>query len=173
MTAIEAAGGLDQLLALASQFLAREARLLDEGREEEWFELLDDDILYSIPMRQATEPRSQEVDRSAYRLRDTKAHLRTRLDRIQTGMAYSEVPASRTMRIVGSVEVTGKPEPDLVAVSSALLVYRQRGIDPHHDLIPCRRNDRLRLTSDGVRLLSREVILTETILATPNLAVIL
>ncbi|BCL33158.1 aromatic-ring-hydroxylating dioxygenase subunit beta [Streptomyces aurantiacus] len=173
MTATETAGGLDQLLTLASQFLAREARLLDEGREEEWFELLDDDILYVIPIRQATQPRSDEIDRSAYRLRDTKAHLRTRIDRSQTGLAYSEVPPSRTMRLVGSVEVTGAPQPDLVDVSSALLVYRQRGIDPHYDLIPCRRNDRLRLTGDGVRLLSREVVLTETSLTTPNLAVIL
>ena len=49
----------------------------------------------------------------------------------------------------------------------------QRGIDPHFDLIPCRRNDRLRLTESGARLLSREVILTETSLATPNLGVFL
>jgi 3-phenylpropionate/cinnamic acid dioxygenase small subunit len=163
----------DDLHAQISHFLAREARLLDEGREEEWYELLDDNILYTIPIRQSTEPRSMEINRSAFRLRDTKAHIRTRLDRLHTGMAYSEVPPSRTMRLVGSIEITGTPEVDLVDVTSALLVYRQRGIDPHFDLIPCRRNDRLRLISDGVRLLTREVILTETVLATPNLAVIL
>jgi len=165
--------GFDQLLATVNQFLALEARLLDEGREEEWFELLDDDVLYTIPIRQATEPRANEIDRTAFRVRDTKAHLRTRVDRIGTGMAYSEAPPSRTMRLVGSVEITGMPDPDLVDVSSALLVYRQRGIDAHFDLIPCRRNDRLKLTRDGVRLLRREVVLTETVLATPNLAVIL
>lgn len=159
--------------ALVAQFLGMESRLLDEGREEEWFELLDDDLLYTIPIRQATEPRSNEVNRAAFRVRDTKAHVRTRLDRVETGIAYSEVPPSRTLRLVGSVEVEATDQPDVVEASSSLILYRQRGIDPHFDLIPCRRNDRVRLTPAGPRLLSREVILTETSLATPNLGVFL
>jgi 3-phenylpropionate/cinnamic acid dioxygenase small subunit len=173
VSAVQDSARSETVVPLVHQFLAHEARLLDEGREEEWFALLDDDLLYTIPIRQATEPRSAEIDRAAFRLRDTKAHVRTRIDRVQTGMAYSEVPPSRTMRVVGSIEITGTPAPDLVEVTSALLVYRQRGIDPHFDLIPCRRNDQLRLTPEGPRLLRREVILTETILNTPNLAVIL
>ncbi|MER6352410.1 aromatic-ring-hydroxylating dioxygenase subunit beta [Streptomyces sp. NPDC001107] len=162
-----------ELQALATQFLALEARLLDEGREEEWYGLLDDELLYTVPIRQAAEPRSKEIDRNAFRVRDTKAHVRTRLDRLNTDHAYSEVPPSRTLRIVGSVEVEETDRPDVIKVSSALLVYRQRGIDPHFDLIPCRRYDQLRLTPSGPRLLSREIVLTETALATPNLGVFL
>jgi 3-phenylpropionate/cinnamic acid dioxygenase small subunit len=158
---------------IATQFLGLEAKLLDEGREEEWYELLDDELLYVIPIRQATEPRSAEIDRTAYRLRDTKAHVRTRIDRVATGIAYSEVPPSRTMRLVGSILANPTERPDVIAVSSSVLVYRQRGIDAHFDLIPCRRNDELRLTADGARLLSREVILTEVALGTPNLGVFL
>jgi 3-phenylpropionate/cinnamic acid dioxygenase small subunit len=161
------------LVALASQFLAREARLLDEGRETEWLDLLDDDLLYVIPVRQATEPRTNEVNRAAFRLRDTKEHVRVRVARLHTGIAYSEVPPSRTLRVVGSVEVVPTGDPAIIEVCSALLVYRQRGIDPHFDLIPARRNDRLRITPAGPRLLSREVILTETSLNTPNLGVFL
>jgi 3-phenylpropionate/cinnamic acid dioxygenase small subunit len=77
------------------------------------------------------------------------------------------------LRVVGSVEVEEIDRPEVIKVSSALLVYRQRGIDPHFDLIPCRRYDPLRLTPSGPRLLSREIVLTETALATPNLGVIL
>jgi 3-phenylpropionate/cinnamic acid dioxygenase small subunit len=161
------------LVALIHQFYARESQLLDEGRENEWFDLLDEQILYTVPIRQSTEPRSAEINRAAFRLRDTYMHIRTRIDRLNTGMAYSEVPPSRTMRLVSSIVITGHPEPNVVEASSALLVYRQRGIDPYFDLIPCRRNDRLRLSGDGVRLLAREVILTETSLATPNLSVFL
>lgn len=161
------------MYAMASQFLAHEARLLDEGREEEWFELLDDDLLYTVPVRQATEPRANEVNRSAFRLRDTKAHVRTRINRAHTGHAYSEIPPSRTLRIVGSVEVAATDRADVTAVHSSLLLYRQRGIDVHFDLIPCRRNDLLRITGAGPRLLSREVILTETSLKTANLGVFL
>jgi 3-phenylpropionate/cinnamic acid dioxygenase small subunit len=162
-----------ELLALVTQFFSLEARLLDEGREEEWYQLLDDELLYTIPIRQATEPRRNEIVRNAFRVRDTKAHVRTRIDRLNTGLAYSEVPPSRTLRVVGSVEARKTSNPPVVEASSALLVYRQRGIDEHFDLIPCRRNDTLRLTSRGPLLLSREVILTETALRTPNLGVFL
>ncbi|MGW1976585.1 aromatic-ring-hydroxylating dioxygenase subunit beta [Streptomyces sp. NPDC001889] len=159
--------------AAVCTFLATEARLLDEGREEEWFKLLADDLLYTIPIRQAAEPRSAEVDRKAFRLRDTKADIRLRLNRLATNHAYSEVPPSRTMRLVGSVTVTTGQWHGLLEVSSALLLYRQRGIDPHFDLIPCRRNDILRRWEGNLTLVSREVILTETSLATPNLGVLL
>jgi 3-phenylpropionate/cinnamic acid dioxygenase small subunit len=162
-----------ELVAMVGQFLGREARLLDEGREEEWYGLLADDLLYTVPVRQSTEPRSAEFSHGGYRLRDTKRHVRTRIDRLATGKAYSEVPPSRTLRVVGSIEIVGVPAPDVVEVTSALLLYRQRGIEPHFDLIPCRRNDRLRLTTGGLRLLAREVVLTETVLATPNLGVFL
>jgi hypothetical protein len=77
------------------------------------------------------------------------------------------------MRLVGSVLVQRTADADVVEVNSALLVYRQRGIDNHFDLIPCRRNDTLRLTPQGPRLLTREVVLTEVGIATPNLGVFL
>lgn len=156
-----------------AQFLGLEARLLDEGREDDWFALLDDELLYTVPLRQSTEPRSNEINRSAWRLRDTKAHIRTRIDRQNTGHAYSEVPPSRTMRLVGSIEVRPTDRPDVVAAHSSLLLYRQRGIDVHFDLVPCRRNDLVRLTDAGPRLLSREVVLTETSIKTANLGVFL
>jgi 3-phenylpropionate/cinnamic acid dioxygenase small subunit len=161
------------LLATVTQFLALEAKLLDEGREEEWLDLLDEELLYVIPIRLATENRADEIQRGAFRTRDTKYHVRTRLQRLATGNAYSEIPPSRTMRLVGSVLVQRTAEADVVEASSALLVYRQRGTDDHFDLIPCRRNDTLRLTAEGPRLLTREVVLTEVGLATPNLGIFL
>ena len=162
-----------QLLASVNQFLALEAKLLDEGREEEWLDLLDEELLYVVPIRLATENRADEIQRGAFRIRDTKYHVRMRLQRLATGNAYSEIPPSRTMRLVGSVLVQRTADADVVDVTSALLVYRQRGIDDHFDLIPCRRNDTLRLTAEGPRLLTREVVLTEVGLATPNLGIFL
>jgi N,N-dimethyl phenylurea N-demethylase beta subunit len=158
---------------LAAQFLAHEARLLDESREEEWLDLLDDDLLYTVPLRQAALPVTDEIHRNAWRIRDTKAHVVTRVRRGEQGHAYSEVPPSRTSRMVGSIEVRRTEDEDVVAVHSVLLVYRQRGIDVHFDLIPARRNDLLRLTPEGPRLLRREVVLTEVTLKTPNLGVFL
>ncbi|MGO4596337.1 aromatic-ring-hydroxylating dioxygenase subunit beta [Terrabacter sp. 2RAF25] len=159
--------------AVAAQFLAHEARLLDEGRDDEWLDLLDDELLYTVPLRQAMLPQTDEVNRSAWRIRDTKAHVVTRVRRGDQGHAYSEVPPSRALRVIGSVEVAHTDVDDVIAVHSALLVYRQRGIDVHFDLIPARRSDLLRLTPGGPRLLRREVVLTETTLKTPNLGVFL
>jgi 3-phenylpropionate/cinnamic acid dioxygenase small subunit len=161
-----------ELLATVTQFLGLEAKLLDEGREDDWLELLDEELLYVVPIRLATENRADEIQHDAFRIRDTKYHVRTRLQRLATGKAYSEIPPSRTMRLVGSIVVEGV-QGDVVRVSSSLLLYRQRGIDEHFDLIPCRRNDTLRRTGDGLKLLTREVILTEVGIATPNLAVFL
>ncbi|MCT7660662.1 aromatic-ring-hydroxylating dioxygenase subunit beta [Mycobacterium deserti] len=161
-----------ELLTKVTQFLNKEARLLDEGREVEWLELLHDDLSYVIPVRQATEPRSKEISRTGFRVRDEKIHVIKRVERLNTGHAYSEVPPSRTLRVVGSVEITGV-DGDVVDVASALLVYRQRGIDQHFDLIPARRYDRIKFGGSGPQLLSREIILTETTLATPNLGIFL
>jgi 3-phenylpropionate/cinnamic acid dioxygenase small subunit len=161
------------LHALVSQFLGQEARLLDNGDEEGWYLMLDDDFAYHVPVRQATEPRSREFEGNGIRIRDTKAHIRTRLDRLNTGIAYSEVPPSRTLRIVGSVLLLPSEKEGIVAASSSLLIYRQRGIDPYFDLIPVRREDTYRRVRDGLRLLSRIAQTTETSLATPNLAVFL
>lgn len=77
------------------------------------------------------------------------------------------------MRMVGSIDIEETDRPDVVAVRSAVLLYRQRGIDPHFDLLPYRRYDTLRSTAEGLRLLSREIILTEVSLATPNLGLFL
>ena len=166
--------GVDtELQNIATQFLALESKLLDEAREEDWYQLLDPELLYVIPIRQATEQRSDEVNRAAFRVRDTLAHVRLRIDRLSTAKAYSEIPPSRTMRLVGSVLARQTDRDDVIAVSSAVLLYRQRGIDPHFDLIPYRRNDELRITAAGPRLLSREILLTEVAIATPNLGLFL
>src|SRR3954454_1187544 len=100
---VEATAPVDaELLATVTQFLALEAKLLDEGREEEWLELLDEELIYVVPTRLATEDRADEIQHGAFRTRDTKYHVRTRLQRLATRHAYSEIPPSRTMRLVGS-----------------------------------------------------------------------
>src|SRR6185437_11501581 len=88
-----------ELLATVTQFLALEAKLLDEGREEDWLELLDEELLYVVPIRLATENRADEIQHDSFRIRDTKYHVRTRLQRLATHHAYSEIPPSRTMRL--------------------------------------------------------------------------
>ena len=60
-----------------------------------------------------------------------------------------------------------------MSVESAMILYRQRGHDHLGDIIPVRREDELRLTPDGPKLLKRKAIITEVVLSTPNLGIFL
>jgi 3-phenylpropionate/cinnamic acid dioxygenase small subunit len=161
-----------QLREAVTQFLALEAMLLDEGRFDDWYAMLDDAIVYEAPLRLATIKRGDEMVAGAYRFADDKKIIRTRIDRIKTGNAYAESPPSRTVRSVSSVAILGE-NGGVVTVSSTLIVYRQRANDPSGDTIHARRNDRLRFTPDGLRLCARTVILAEVSLSTPNLGIFL
>ena len=157
---------------IAQAFLSREAKLLDERRFDEWFELLDDDIVYHVPIREARLSYADEHAGGGYRIRDNKALIRVRIDRLKSGFAWAETPPSRTTRVVGSVMAEVMEDGNL-KVESAMLLYRQRGHDAPGEVIPVRRTDILRQTADGPRLLRRDAFIAEVVLSTSNLGVFL
>jgi len=162
-----------ELTLIAQEFLAIEAKLLDERRFRDWYALLDDEIVYHVPLRQARLAFADEVPDGAYRILDSKKHIETRIKRLESGAAWAETPPSRTLRMVGSLFVEVGDRPDVLVAESAMLMYRQRGHDERGDVIPVRRRDQLRLTPAGVRLLRRDALITEAVLTTPNLGVFL
>lgn len=161
-----------ELRDAVTQFLAMESALLDGGRFEEWFDLLDDDLSYEVPIRLSADRREDEMAAGGYRLQDTKEHVRVRIKRLASGNAYAEMPPSRTVRSVSLIYIAGAAD-GIVDVSSALIVYRHRGDDALGDTIHARREDRLRILPDGPRLLSRRVILASVVLPTANLGIFL
>lgn len=157
---------------IAQEFLAREAKLLDERRFDEWFELLDDEIVYHVPIREARIDYAEEHAGGGYRIKDNKALIKVRIDRLKSGYAWAEVPPSRTTRVVGSV-MADPNEDGTITAESAMLMYRQRGHDATGELIPVRRVDVLRVTAEGPRLLRRDAYIAEVVLSTSNLGVFL
>lgn len=157
---------------IAQTFLAKEAKLLDERRFDEWFAMLDDEIVYHIPIREARLDYASEWTEGAYRVRDDKGLIKVRIDRLKSGHAWAETPPSRTLRVVGSVlaEPLGNGE---IAVDSALLIYRQRGHDAPGEVVPVRREDVLRVEGSKVTLLRRTARITEVLMTTPNLNIFL
>lgn len=160
------------------QFLGYEAMLLDNHRLDDWAALLDDQIVYEIPMRIAARGDiSAEFPANSFRVRDDLAMIRKRIERFGTGQNWSEDPASRTVRNVGSVYVDATADAGVYRAHSALTVYRQRAIDRAYEWIPARRIDDIRLHESGnvvdFRLLRRTIILAEIILQTPNLGIFL
>ena len=156
------------------QFLGREAMLLDDGRLQDWVGLLDDAILYEIPLRISARKREDEFPAGAFRMHEDMAMIRKRLERMATAENWAEDPASRTVRTVGSIFVEEHEGDGIYRVHSALTLYRQRAIDRAYEWIPARRIDRIRVENGGeCRLIRRTIILAETILQTPNLAIFL
>lgn len=166
-------GNLHEMREIANEFLAREALILDERRFRDWFALLDDEIDYDVPIRIAMRSYVDEFPEGAFRIKDCKAHIKTRIARLESDHAWAEVPPSRTLRVVGSVLVEATEHSDEIAVTSAMILYRQRGHDEPGDVIPVRRHDVLRVTEEGVKLLRRRALITHAVLQTPNLGVFL
>ncbi|RJG24140.1 aromatic-ring-hydroxylating dioxygenase subunit beta [Massilia cavernae] len=162
-----------ELNAIAQEFLAREAKILDERRFWDWYALLDEQVEYFVPIRQSRLSFADEVEDGSYRIKDNKQHIHVRIKRLECGAGWAETPPSRTLRVVGSLLVERTDRSDVILVESAMILYRQRGHDERGDIIPVRRQDHLRLTEDGVRLLKRTALLTEAVLTTPNLGVFL
>jgi 3-phenylpropionate/cinnamic acid dioxygenase small subunit len=80
--------------------LHREARLLDQGRFDDWLALYSEDCIYWIPGTPGGDPRREVA--IAF---DDRRRLEDRVFRLRTGHAWSQWPASRTVRMVSNIEV--------------------------------------------------------------------
>ena len=138
--------------------LYREAQLLDAGQFHEWLKLLAPDLRYWAPVR-ADLPRSREQESEAKRLPlfdETKASLSLRVDRLDTGLAWVEIPAPRTRRFITNVlsEPAGE---GLVHVRSNFMLFRSRSFTEEWIVVGCREDTWS--TVDGWLLRERKILL--------------
>lgn len=153
-------------------FLYREAELLDDFKFPEWLETcLHPDLTYLMPTRVSRERSSgaSEFSPDSYHMKDTFGSMKVRVDRLMTEHAWAEDPPSRTRRLITNVRVAGTRERP--TVKSNLLLYRSQGPTAEYDLIVAERHDELAETDDGLRLADRLVLLSHSVLGTPNLGV--
>ncbi|MFE1771690.1 aromatic-ring-hydroxylating dioxygenase subunit beta [Streptomyces sp. NPDC059008] len=103
-----------------SQFLFREARLLDEWRLLEWYdEMLTDDVRYVVP---ATDVRGESAGALGL-IADDAARLRQRIEQILNGEVWCEDPRSRTNRVISNVEILAD-QGSYLEVAANVVVYR-------------------------------------------------
>jgi 3-phenylpropionate/cinnamic acid dioxygenase small subunit len=82
-------------------FVLREARLLDEKRFDEWYELFTDDAYYWVPLAPGqTDPLAHNS--LAY---EDKLLLKLRIERLKLPNAYAQKPASRCHHVLQTPEV--------------------------------------------------------------------
>jgi 3-phenylpropionate/cinnamic acid dioxygenase small subunit len=96
---IAAAAKLD--VQNCGDFLVYEARLLDEGRFDEWLTLFTGEATYWVP----SEPGQSSPLDTVSLIYDDRRLLETRVRRLASPRIYSQEPRSRTSRIVTNVSV--------------------------------------------------------------------
>jgi len=177
---------LASLLPEIEQFLYREARLLDERRFHEWLELFTEDARYWMPVRSNRYPRSSKaiaiLDPTRYEeaevaredelafLDETKESLRRRVARLDTGMAWSEDPPSRTRHIITNIELEAGDTDSEVKVYCNLVLYRNRS-ETEEDWYVGARQDLLRNEDGTWKIARRKIILDQSVLLAKNLSI--
>ncbi len=155
-------------------FLHAEAEALDEWRLRDWLGMVTDDIVYQVPVRVQREvsdgSRVTGVQTDSFHLDENHASLAMRVQRLETGFAWSEEPPTRTRHVVGNVRVRDGDRTDEVAVRSNLLLYHTRWDRPEYTILSGERHDVLRDTPDGWRLARRLVVLDNTVIPTLNMS---
>jgi benzoate/toluate 1,2-dioxygenase subunit beta len=106
--------------AEAEAFLYGEARLLDEGRFDQWLALFASDCRYWVPIA------DDEASGEPSLIDDDRARLEERVYRLTSTAAYAQRPASRTQHNISNVEVLGPAENGDVDVRCNLLLVELR-----------------------------------------------
>jgi 3-phenylpropionate/cinnamic acid dioxygenase small subunit len=161
------------LYAECSEFLIREAELLDNNDLRTWLATFDDAIEYEMPIR-VTRERSAGpgFSEQSWHMKETWGSLETRIARLDTAYAWAEDPPSRTRRFVSNIRVEAGDGDDELRVKSNVLTFRSRYDTPEHQLLSAERHDTLRRAEDGrLRLRKRVILLDHTTLGTHNLAI--
>lgn len=164
------------LLAEVSEFLYREADLLDERRYSEWLGLLTDDFTYSMPLR-LNVPYTEADTKGATKpgedvcwFDEPKQTIAQRVTQLQTGLHWAEEPVSRVAHLITNIRIT-EVDGDDVRLSSRFLVYRNRVAD-ETDFLVGRREDTLRRDPlDGWKVARRHLLLDQTVLLAKNLSI--
>jgi len=98
--------------------LEREARLLDQLRYEDWLALYTAQCIYWVP----STPTAGDPRREIAVMFDDRRRLEDRIYRLRTGFAWSQAPASRTVRLITNVEVFATARDDARMLRSNFLI---------------------------------------------------
>lgn len=159
------------------RFLLFEARLLDEARYNDWYDLLAEDLHYFVPLRRNHLHRDLATESSLpgglAHYDDDRGSIAIRIRRLQQPTAWSDNPPPRTVRAVTNVEAEPADGAGAVVVRSVLVLHRNRLADVA-DGVAARRTDLLRPDpADGFRIARRVAHLVQSTVLSTNLGVFL
>jgi 3-phenylpropionate/cinnamic acid dioxygenase small subunit len=112
----------DQQLA---RFVRYEARLLDEKRFDEWFDLFTDDARYWVP---AVHGQADPLKQNSLAYED-KLLLQLRVERLKSPLAYSQKPASRSLHVLQEPEVEKRDDAKGEFLTRTPFIYTETKAD--------------------------------------------
>ena len=133
-------------------FLYREARLMDEHAYDEWLALWTDDALYWVPSNDD----DMDPTRQVAIIYDHLPQMQDRIERLKGGAAYSQDPKSRLRRVVSNIEIEQAENNEVIVYSNFNLTELRRG---KQDTFAGRNIHRLRPDGDGLKMVSKKVLL--------------
>jgi 3-phenylpropionate/cinnamic acid dioxygenase small subunit len=142
--------------------LYREARLMDEGRYDEWLSLWTDDALYWVPCNH------DDIDpmRDVSLIYDDRVRLGERVDRLKSGSVLAQQPKPRMRRVVSNIEVAAREGGETVVHSNFMLgIARPTG----QQVWIGRSIHRLRSGVDGLKIAHKKVLLINSDMEMPLL----
>ncbi|MED4603274.1 3-phenylpropionate/cinnamic acid dioxygenase subunit beta [Paenibacillus validus] len=154
-----------------TNFLQREAYILDSLQFQEWLGLLTDDIIYRMPLRVTREKKdgSNIVDEMTY-FEETKKSLITRVSRMATTSAWAWDPVPRTRHFINNILIERETRKDELEVRSAFLFMRSRAKDEVSDQVYGERLDILRRVDGQWKIAARTIYPDQTVLTSINLS---
>jgi 3-phenylpropionate/cinnamic acid dioxygenase small subunit len=102
----------------------REARLLDQLDFDGWLSMYSPECIYWVP---AT-PEGGDPRREIAISFDDRRRMDDRIYRLRTGYAWSQAPASRTVRMISNVEVFGAAAKRMVRSNFLISEFRPDGV---------------------------------------------
>ena len=116
----------------------------------------------------------QSVIRTTQHYDEDYASIKGRVERLDTKSAWAEDPPSRTRRFVTNVRAWEAAQAHEFEVESYLLLTRSRYEHARLSELSCLRRDLLRAdASSGFKLVRREIILDQSVVGMPNIALFL
>jgi 3-phenylpropionate/cinnamic acid dioxygenase small subunit len=109
-------------LRRCEQFLLHEARLLDEGKFDDWLSLFTQEAWYWVP----SEPDQADPAETVSLIYDDRRLLETRVRRLASPRMYSQEPRSRTSRIVTNVTIEEADRASCTVRSKFMMIEYRR-----------------------------------------------
>ena len=135
--------------------IEREARLLDQLRYDDWLAMYTAECVYWVP----STPNAGDPRREIAIMFDDRRRLEDRVYRLRTGFAWSQAPASRTVRLITNVEVFATGSDDARMLRSNFLISEFWGDETR--LLAGWAGHRVVRSDDGWKIQAKQVNLID------------